>query len=179
MIPSDVIRFWFEEIDPKRWWEPDAALDALIRERFEETHRAAGRGELYGWRNTAEGRLAEVLVLDQFSRNMYRGTPAAFAADPVALMLAQEAIARGADRELAPSRRAFLYMPFMHSESRLIHEQAVKLFNQPGLEKGLEYELKHRHVIERFGRYPHRNRVLGRPSTPAEEEFLKEPDSSF
>lgn len=175
----DVIRFWFEESAPEQWWKKDPAFDALIRERFGDVHRAAGRGELFAWRNVAAGRLAEVIVLDQFSRNMYRDTPLAFAFDGMALVLAQEAVARGADRELPSPQRAFLYMPYMHSESLLIHEQAVRLFDQPGLEKNLEYELKHRAIIERFGRYPHRNAILGRASTPEEQEFLAQPGSAF
>ena len=176
---SDVIRFWFEETDSKQWWVKDAAFDARIRARFEATHRAARQGELFEWRTTSEGRLAEVIVLDQFSRNMYRDTPQAFAYDPLALILAQEAVARGADRDLPPPRRAFLYMPYMHSESLLIHEQAVGLFSQPGLEHNLDFEFKHKRIIERFGRYPHRNAILGRKSTLEELEFLRQPESSF
>jgi uncharacterized protein (DUF924 family) len=176
---SDVTRFWFDEIDSKQWWVKDKAFDALVRTQFEATHRAASRGELFTWRATAEGRLAEIIVLDQFSRNMYRDTPEAFAFDPLALNLAQEAVACGADRELPPFKRAFLYLPYMHSESLLIHEQAVRLFSQPGLERNLEFELKHKRIIERCGRYPHRNVVLGRRSTLEEIEFLKQPGSSF
>jgi uncharacterized protein (DUF924 family) len=175
----DVIRFWFEESAPEQWWKKDPTFDALIRERFGDVHGAAGRGELIAWRSAAAGRLAEVIVLDQFSRNIYRDTPRAFAFDGMALVLAQEAVARGADRELPPPKRAFLYMPYMHSESLLIHEQAVRLFSQPGLEKNLEYELKHRAIIERFGCYPHRNAILGRASTPEEREFLEQPGSAF
>lgn len=176
---SNVIRFWFEEIEPKQWWVKDAALDAELRTRFEAVHRAASRGELFAWRATAEGRLAEIVVLDQFSRNMYRNMPEAFAFDLPALILAQEAVACGADRALPPPQRVFIYMPYTHSESLLIHEQAVKLFNQPGLNLNYEYELKHKRIIERFGRYPHRNVILGRESTARELEFLKQPDSSF
>ena len=179
MNSTNVNRFWFEEIDPKQWWVKDETFDALVRTRFEATHRAASWGELFAWRDTAEGRLAEIVVLDQFSRNMYRDTPRAFAFDALALVLAQEAVARGVDRELPPPRRAFLYLPYMHSESPLIHEQAIPLFSQSGLEHNLEFELKHKHIIERFGRYPHRNAVLGRVSTPEEIEFLKQPGSSF
>ena len=175
----DVTQFWFEDIDPKQWWAKDKAFDTLVRTRFEAAHRAASRGELFTWRLTTEGRLAEIILLDQFSRNMYRDQPEAFAFDPLALILAQEAVARGADRELPPPRRVFLYMPYTHSESLLIHEQAVKLFNQPGLERNFEYELKHDRIIERFGRYPHRNAVLGRRSMPEEIAFLRQPDSSF
>ena len=179
MNASDVIGFWFEEIDPKQWWKKDPAFDALVRQRFEAIHRAASRGELFGWRTTAEGRLAEIIVLDQFSRNMYRDTAQAFAYDALALILAQEAVAHEPARELPVGRLAFLFMPFMHSESLLMHEQAVTLFSRPGLEDNLDFEFKHQHIIERFGRYPHRNAVLGRISTPEEIEFLAQPGSSF
>jgi uncharacterized protein (DUF924 family) len=174
MSPDDVIRFWFNELGAQHWWRKDAGLDAQIRARFESTHAAAARGELFGWRATAEGRLAEIIVLDQFSRNMYRDTPRAFACDTVALVLAEEAIARGADLELPLPQRIFMYMPYMHSESPLIHERAVELFAQPGLEGSLKYELGHKRIIDRFGRFPHRNVALGRPYTTAEVEFLKE-----
>ncbi len=176
---TDVIHFWFGEIDAKKWWARDPALDALIRTRFETTHRAASRGELFAWRSTAPGRLAEIILLDQFSRNMYRESPRAFAFDALALVLAQEAVSIGADYELPIARRGFIYMPYMHSESALIHEQALILFSQPGLEFNLDYERRHKHIIDRFGRYPHRNAVLGRDSTPSEVEFLKLPDSAF
>ncbi|MFL6652401.1 MAG: DUF924 family protein [Sulfurifustaceae bacterium] len=179
MNPDEVLRFWFEDIVPDQWWRADSAFDATIRARFEPVPGAAGRGALAGWRATAEGRLAEILVLDQFSRNLYRGAPAAFAHDVVALVLAQEAVACGADRRLPPAKRAFLYLPYMHSESLLVHADAMRLFDQPGLESNLEYEIKHREILERFGRYPHRNAILGRPSTPAEIEFLRTSDSSF
>jgi uncharacterized protein (DUF924 family) len=179
MSPADVIRFWFVELSSEQWWQKDARLDAQIRARFESTHAAAARGELFAWRATAEGRLAEIIVLDQFSRNIYRDTPRAFACDTVALVLAEEAIARGADVELLPPRRSFMYMPYMHSESRLIHERAVELFAQPGLEGSLEYELNHKRIIDRFGRFPHRNAALSRPSTTEEIEFLKQAGPAF
>ncbi len=179
MTPADVIRFWFDELSAEQWWRKDARLDAQIRARFEPTHAAAARGELFAWRATAEGRLAEIIVLDQFSRNIHRDTPRAFACDAVALVLAQEAIARGTDLELPLPRRGFIYMPYMHSESRLIHERAVALFGQPGLEGNLEYELAHKRIVDRFGRFPHRNAVLGRPSTTEEIEFLRREAPAF
>jgi len=125
------------------------------------------------------GRLAEIIVVDQFSRNIYRGTPKAFQWDPMALCLAQEAIRVKADSELSNAKRAFIYLPYMHSESLKIHQQAVELYSAPGLELNLEFEMKHKVIIEKFGRYPHRNDILGRPSTPEEVEFLKQPGSSF
>lgn len=174
-----VLRFWFEEIKPAQWWAVDPAFDQTIRDRFAPVHRAATRGELSRWRSTSPGRLAEVIVLDQFSRNLCRGTPMAFAADPVALVLAQEAVAGGHDKALPGEHRVFLYMPFMHSESAVIHDQAVELFQALGLQSNLDFELRHKAIIDRFGRYPHRNVVLGRQSTEEELEFLKQPGSSF
>ncbi len=178
MTHEAVINFWFHEIEPKAWWQKDEEFDQLIKERFSDIHQAATQCELYSWRKTDLGRLAEVIVLDQFSRNMYRNIALAFAHDSLALCLAQEAINVQADQSLTSIQKSFLYMPFMHSESLAIHEVAVKLFSQPGLEN-LEYELRHKAIIERFGRYPHRNQILERESTPEEIEFLKEPGSSF
>jgi len=174
-----VIDFWFAETGPPRWFAKDPEFDQLIRNRFQPLHSAATRGELWAWRAAADGRLAEIIVLDQFSRNLYRDAAAAFAQDTVALVLAQEAISTGADRALDTPRRAFLYMPFMHSESLVMHEWAVQLFSAPGLEHNLAYELRHREIIRRFGRYPHRNTILCRSSTPEELAFLTLPGSSF
>lgn len=176
---AEVLRFWFEEISPSQWWARDEAFDRQIAGRFAAVHSAALRGELHGWRDGGKGRLAEIIVLDQFSRNIFRGRPEAFAADGMALVLAQEAVARRVDEVLDVSRRAFLYLPYMHSESPLIHRQAVRLFAAAGLEDNLRSELQHQAIIERFGRYPHRNAILGRPSTPEEIEFLKRPGSAF
>ncbi len=176
MQASDVIKFWFEDIETSQWWTKDKSFDNLVRDKFSAIHERAKNCELFSWRETAEGRLAEIIVLDQFSRNMYRDQPQAFAQDPLALALAQEAVARGADAELA-DKRFFLYMPYMHSESALVHEEAFRLFSQPGM--SIEYEKKHRDIILKFGRYPHRNEILQRTSTPEEIEFLKQPNSSF
>jgi uncharacterized protein (DUF924 family) len=173
-----VIQFWFSELNAAQWWKKDSELDRKIAERFGSTHAAAARSELFQWRSSPEGRLAEVLVLDQFSRNMYRNRPQAFAYDALALALAQEAVSRGIDDALPQAQRAFLYMPYMHSESAVIHKEAVKVFSKVG-EQQYDFELRHKAIIDRFGRYPHRNVILGRQSTPQEIEFLKEPDSSF
>lgn len=180
-LPSSasVLEFWFDEIVPAQWWRADPAFDAQIGARFGELHRAAVQGELYGWRSDARGRLAELIVLDQFSRNLHRGTALAFAADPMALALAQEAIAGGHDLTLPTPQRLFVYLPFMHSESPCIHTLAVGLFEALGLPDNLDFELRHKAIIDRFGRYPHRNAALGRVSTPAELAFLREPGSSF
>lgn len=174
-----VLRFWFEESGYSQWFTRDEAFDAVIRERFGDTHREAAAGELWHWRKTPEGRLAEIIVLDQFSRNLYRDDPRAFAQDGMALALAQEAIGGGMDRQLDFMQRRFLYMPFMHSESAAMHEVAVELFASLEDDNSMKYELLHKKIIDRFGRYPHRNAVLGRETTPEEAAFLKEPDSAF
>jgi uncharacterized protein (DUF924 family) len=177
--PQKVLSFWFTELTPKHHFAKDAALDETISSRFGATLEAAARCEFFAWRATAEGRLAEVLVLDQFSRNVYRDTPRAFAQDALALALAQELVASGQDRRLPLAQRSFAYMPYMHSESALVHAQAVVLVSQPGLEDTLRFELRHKEIIDRFGRYPHRNALLGRASSPEELAFLSEPGSGF
>lgn len=179
MHAGDILEFWFDELTPSQHFMQDDGVDALIRQRFHAVWAAARMGELWGWRLTPQGRLAEILVLDQFSRNMHRGDALAFAQDGQALVLAQELVAGRHDGALLPAHRAFAYMPYMHSESAAIHAQAMALFDQPGLENNLAYEVKHRDIIARFGRYPHRNRVLGRASTAQELEFLAQPGSSF
>lgn len=174
-----VLEFWFEETEPAMWWTADPAFDARVRQRFGGLLLRAAQGELYLWRQEAKGRLAEIIVLDQFSRNIHRATPAAFSQDPAALVLAQEAVAAGIHRQLEPIERAFLLLPYMHSESRLVHEQAERLYRVHAPGGNYEFELKHKAIIDRFGRYPHRNEVLGRESTPEEIEFLKQPGSRF
>lgn len=176
---EDVIHFWFHDLNDKQRFAKDHALDATLLDRFGATLHAAARGELFGWRATPVGRLAEIVVLDQFSRNIYRGTPGAFAQDPQALTLAQELVASGLDQRLALAQRIFAYMPYMHSESPLIHEQAMRLFAQPGMADSLAFERRHQAIIARFGRYPHRNAILGRLSTSEELAFLALPGSSF
>ena len=174
-----VISFWFEEIDDACWWAKDPGFDNTIASRFGVIHTQASRCELFSWRAEPEGRLAEVLVLDQFSRNIFRDQPESFAFDALALALAQEAVSIRADRSLPLVMRNFLYMPFMHSESIEIHESARELFEANGDPRTIEFERKHREIIERFGRYPHRNSILGRQSTEQELEFLKQPGSGF
>jgi uncharacterized protein (DUF924 family) len=176
---QEVIDFWFHEINSKQWWVKNPAFDTLILQKFGELHKSAVNGELWAWRSSPLGALAEIILIDQFSRNMYRDTPLAFAYDSIALVLAQTAHHNKLDLELVPKMRAFLYMPFMHSESVLIHQEAVKLFSQPGMEDNLDFELKHQAIIDRFGRYPHRNLILGRKSTPEEIAFLKTENSGF
>jgi uncharacterized protein (DUF924 family) len=178
-MPQAVLQFWFHEITPAQWWKVDPAFDRLIADRFGDIHSQAMRGELFEWRVTPRGRLAEVIVLDQFSRNIYRGSHRAFEGDTVALVLAQEAVSLKADAALPVEERAFLYMPYMHSESRRIHEVAEQLFRDGTSENSHNFELRHKAIIDRFGRYPHRNVVLGRESTAEEIAFLAEPGSRF
>ena len=176
---ADILKFWFEETEPSQWWKKDDAFDKLIKERFSDIHDSANRCELFEWRVNAQGRLAEIIVLDQFSRNIFRGLPGSFASDAMALVLAQEAVSVKADDALNPKQRGFLYMPYMHSESLKIHEVAVSLYQAKGSQGNLDFELKHKQIIEQFGRYPHRNSILGRKSTVEEVEFLRQPSSGF
>ena len=177
---QDVLQFWFKETTPAQWFSKDVVFDEMIRTRFATLHAQAAAGELAHWRNFAvHGRLAEIIVLDQFSRNLYRNDARQFASDTVALVLAQEIVSSGFDQKLEPAERAFTYLPYMHSESRLIHEEALLLFTDLGLPLNLDFEIKHKAIIDRFGRYPHRNEVLGRTSTNEELEFLKLADGGF
>jgi uncharacterized protein (DUF924 family) len=179
MQANDILHFWFDELTPVQHFKQDDAVDALIRERFTSVWTEASRCELWGWRSTVQGRLAEIIVLDQFSRNIHRGSALAFAQDAQALVLAQELVAAKWDLDLPVAQRGFAYLPYMHSESAAIHGKAMELFDQPGLENNLKFEVQHRDIIHRFGRYPHRNAVLGRTSTAQELEFLNQPGSSF
>lgn len=179
MTPESILSFWFEEIDPKSWWKKDAAFDETVRARFLDSHTAALRGEFFSWRHDARGRLAEILVLDQFPRNMFRNTAAAFSSDPLALVLAQEVIGHDMLDQLTASEASFILMPIMHSESLRVHEAFACYFTLPGLSGTLDYENKHVDILKRFGRYPHRNALLGRASTDDEVAFLRGPLSSF
>jgi uncharacterized protein (DUF924 family) len=179
MKHTEILKFWFEEVNSSQWWVKDEKFDKLIVDRFSGVHSKAIRCELFKWRETAGGRLAEIIILDQFSRNMFRNYPLSFAYDSLSMVLSQEAISVGADCKLEPLQRHFLYMPFIHSESLEIHEIAIKLIEKSGIHKLLDYEIKHRNIIQRFGRYPHRNKILGRVSTAEEIQFLKTPGSGF
>ena len=179
MQADEVLAFWFEEVRPEQWWAVDPAFDARVRARFGALLARAAAGELWAWRDTPGGRLAEVITLDQFPRNIHRGTPGAFACDPMALALAQEAVRAGALAALSPVQRSFLLLPYMHSESAAVHVQAEALYRAHAPANNLDFELRHKAIIDRFGRYPHRNAVLGRASTPEELDFLQQPGSSF
>lgn len=174
MNTETILNFWFNELSPEQWWKKDPELDQSISSRFATLHHKATLGELAEWRNTASGCLAEIIILDQLSRNIFRNKPQSFAYDGMALVLAQEAMRREMHQQLSVSQKAFLYLPFMHSESMAIHLQALKLFAEPGLEYNLDFEKQHASIIERFGRYPHRNVILGRQSSEEEKLFLLE-----
>jgi uncharacterized protein (DUF924 family) len=176
---AEVLEFWFTESGPESWWSANPAFDDRIRARFGALHARASRGELSAWRATPRGRLAEIIVLDQFSRNLFRRSAAAFSQDLAALVLAQEAVAAGAYLELEPLQRAFLLLPYMHSESREIHVDAERLYREHAPPANYDFEMRHKAIVDRFGRYPHRNAALGRDSTPEEIEFLKQPGSGF
>jgi uncharacterized protein (DUF924 family) len=182
-----VIAFWFGELDERgqaaarysdRWWRKDPAFDREIRERFAAEHAAVTRREREHWLADPRGAVAYVIVLDQFSRNMFRDTPAMFASDAQALAAARDAIDRGLDRTLPDVMRTFLYMPLMHSEQLADQERSGALFTPIG-GANLEFAVRHRDIVARFGRFPHRNAVLGRASTDEEREFLTQPGSSF
>jgi len=177
---EDVIRFWFVEHGNADWFGGKPEFDAELEAAFGETHPNVALGEAWGWRSSAEGRLAEVIVLDQFSRQLHRGSAEAFAQDKMALVLAQEAIAAGADMALDPVRRAFFYLPFMHAESLVVQDEGVRLYEALGDADQLEFMRNHRAVIARFGRFPFRNAALGRASTADEIAYMAEQgDRSF
>ena len=168
-----VLQYWFNTLSKNFWFKKDKEVDDYIKEHFTDHLCLALRGELFGWRKSTRGRLAEIIVLDQFSRNIYRDSGAAFEADCLALILAQEMVELGFDQQIDIGERGFVYLPYMHSESRLIHQEAVKIFNQPGLEDNYKFELLHQEIIEKFGRFPHRNKLLSRETTAEESIFLK------
>ncbi len=182
--PSDVLDFWFggdRSVARSEWFQKSDAFDAACA-RFADARAAAMRGELDGWAATPDGMLALILLLDQFSRNLHRGSKEAFAADPRALALARSAIDRGFDTGMGPRERMFLYLPFEHSENMDDQDLSVRLFEalRPALgDNSVDYAERHRDVIRRFGRFPHRNAALGRASTPAEEDYLAQPGAGF
>ena len=193
MDPREILDFWFGPLDvhglsskktATRWWKKSAEFDEEIEQRFRATYDDLVEGQLDGWLRTSTGTLAYVLVLDQFSRNLYRGDPRAWAQDERALRVAEHAIDDRVDQALVGHPRAFLYMPFMHAEDIEKQDRCVALFSKllegsvgasrSRLAPQLEYAAAHRGVIARFGRFPHRNEILGRRSTQAEEAFLKD-----
>lgn len=183
---AEVLDFWFGDADIARpeWFRKDPAFDDLIRQRFGDLIAQALAGGIDDWAATPEGALARIVVLDQFPRNVFRDTPRAFAGDRQALAAARALVAAGDDRRLPPRRRSFAYLPFEHAEDRAAQQTAVDLFTalaaeQPDLAEALDWARRHQVVIERFGRFPHRNRVLGRIDSAQEAAFLREPGSRF
>ena len=186
MDSTEVLKFWFGDAAALQvrdeWFRKSDEFDNSVRSRFGDTIERALANELDAWSATVRGTLALILVLDQFTRNAFRETPRAFAGDAQALRHAERLVYRGRDRDLAPIQRWFVYLPFEHSESLVDQYEAVRLFRalaDDGLREPFDWAFKHLDVVRRFGRFPHRNNVLGRTSTPAEIEFLKTPGSRF
>lgn len=186
---EQILDFWFNDPQAppgtrKVWFAKDPKFDQLIRSRFQNDYHAAAAGQLDQWQESPQGCVALILLLDQFPRNMFRDTPTAFDTDPQALAVTERAIKRGFDQKLPSLQRWFLYIPLMHSENLNHQNQSVQLFAQlrdqnPETASAFSYAVRHQEVIERFGRFPHRNKILGRASTLEEVEFLKQPGSSF
>jgi len=195
---EEILDYWFGQLSSdqdfpddraKLWFSKNDDTDSFIRDSFEIDVQAAAQGKLEDWKETARGNLAWIILLDQFTRNIYRGQPEAFASDPLALAASLAAQERGFDQQLRPLERLFVYLPMEHAEDRTMQQKSVHAFERlleacpPGLEVAYDsfrdYAVRHLKIIEQFGRFPHRNTVLGRASTPEEEEFLKQPGSGF
>ncbi len=177
----EVLKFWFEESTPAQWFQKSDSFDKEITDRFMVTYEMAKKDLCAEWTKDADGVLALCLVLDQFPRNMFRGTPRAFATDNKALLIAKEALHRGFDTILSPIKRKFIYIPFMHSENIIEQKRSVSLFEKMKDDDPMSYEyaIKHMEVIEKFGRFPHRNDILGRDSSSYELNYLKLPGAGF
>jgi uncharacterized protein (DUF924 family) len=176
---EEVLSFWFEALMPEQWFAKTDALDREIGDLFEALRVAVLESKAAGWRDDPRTLLAAVILLDQFSRNVHRGTAEAFAADPLAQELASLAVARGWDRAMTPEQRQFLYLPFEHAESRELQAVSLSCFEALGQEEALEYARQHAEVIARYGRFPSRNAALGRQSTPEEKEYLAQPGAGW
>lgn len=177
--PEEILNFWFSAEVKPFWFKKNIEFDKKINQRFSNTYQLAKNGALTDWRSVPHNILALIIVLDQFPRNMFRNTPQAFAADDQAVELTKYAVARNFQQELSTEQQAFLYMPLMHSESKADQVQCVELFSNLGKADNLQFAIKHQEIINRFGRFPHRNQILGRKSTLEEQEFLTQPGSSF
>ncbi len=178
---KDILDFWFNETKPQQWFQVSEEFDQAIVERFKEPYEMAARGEFDEWQKSADGALALCILLDQMPRNMFRGTPKAFETDKKALIISKYAISKGLDQVLSPQKRRFIYLPFEHSENLNDQRRSVELFEKMKDEDklGYDYALRHLDVIEKYGRFPHRNKILGRQNTPEEEEYLTQPDAGF
>lgn len=178
---SDILSFWFEQIQPQQWFQVNEDFDAEIIARFHDDYEKAKDGIYDDWKKDADGCLALILLLDQFPRNMFRGKPEAFSTDGKALVIAKFALSKGFDQLLTPVKRRFMYLPYEHSENLIDQRKCVELFEKMKKDDplGYEYAVKHLKVIEKFGRFPHRNKILGRDNTSEEEEYLSQPDAGF
>ncbi len=177
--PETVLTFWFVTHNEADWFGAKPEFDAELARYFTATHAWVAAGNATAWRTSPSGRLAEIIVLDQFSRQLFRKLPEAFATDPLALTLARELVATGGDKTLEPRRRMFAYLPFMHSEDLGVHKEAAPLFAAFGDEKFSDFEARHIETLTRFGRYPYRNEALGRPSTSEELDYIKAGNGMF
>ena len=180
-LQKDILDFWFEETQPAQWFQVNEDFDNVIRERFGDAYESAKSGQFDDWQNNADGALALCILLDQMPRNMFRGTPQAFVTDNKALIVSKFAISKGLDVVLPLPKRRFLYLPFEHSENMNDQRRSVELFekNKDDDPLGYDYAVRHLNVIEKYGRFPHRNKILGRDNTPEEEEYLAQPDAGF
>ncbi len=176
-----ILDFWFEETQPKQWFQVNPDFDQEILEKFEEPYNMAASGDFADWKNSADGILAYCILLDQMPRNMFRGTPRAFMTDGKALIASKYALSKGLDQILSPQKRRFVYLPFEHSENMSDQRRSVELFEKMKEDDplGYDYALRHRDVIDKYGRFPHRNKILGRTNTPEEEEYLAQPNAGF
>lgn len=177
--PAAVLTFWFVTHNEADWFGTKPEFDAELARAFTATHAFVAAGKATAWRTSPSGRLAEIIVLDQFSRQLFRQRPEAFATDPLALTLARELVKTGGDLTLEPRRRMFVYLPYMHSEDLQVHEEAAPLFAAFGDEKFSDFERRHIETLKRFGRYPYRNAALGRPSTPEELDYIASGNGMF
>jgi uncharacterized protein (DUF924 family) len=178
-LPEPVLTFWFVTHDEEDWFGAKPEFDAELARHFTATHAWVAAGNAAAWRTSPSGRLAEILVLDQFSRQLFRKRPEAYASDPLALNLARELVATGGDMQLEPRRRMFAYLPYMHSEDLAVHAEAAPIFAAFGDEKFADFERRHVETLTRFGRYPYRNEALGRPSTEEELDYIAAGNGMF
>lgn len=180
-IQKKILDFMFVETQPEQWFQKNDDFDALIIDKFSAVYDRAMQGEFDTWSDTAEGALALIILLDQMPRNMFRDTPKAFASDEKALTIAKEAVSKGFDQKVPVKKRRFFYLPYEHSENIADQRLCVALFDEIKEDDaiGYEYALRHLEVIEKYGRFPHRNEILGRNSTPEEKEYLARPDAGF
>jgi uncharacterized protein (DUF924 family) len=178
---KDILDFWFVETQPQQWFQVNEDFDKQVIDRFSEPYDMATRGEFDEWQKDADGALALVVLLDQMPRNMFRGTPRAFETDKKALIVSKYAISKGLDQVLNVQKRRFLYLPFEHSENMNDQRRSVELFEkiQDDDPLGYDYAVRHYKVIEEYGRFPHRNKILSRENTPEEEAYLSKPDAGF